>query len=106
MKTAAARVGEDIPGDGAAVIDHAAEGFLQLLVQQDDKGATGGKRRAFVGAGKASGDPSIGKGRVIGAVIRERPAEHGLEECLRFDEIGGLELDVVYLVALVHGGGN
>jgi hypothetical protein len=88
------------------VVDDPLEGFLKGGVQYDDQGATCGLRRALVGAGEAAGDLPVGKRRVVGAVVRERPAEHTLKKRFCFLEVGGVKLDVAYLVGLVHGGEN
>jgi hypothetical protein len=103
VEPAAAGVGEDFLGDLPAVADDLPEGLLQALVEDDGQGAARGLRRALVGAGEAAGDLPVDKRGVVGAVVRERPAEHPLEERLCLLEVGGVELDVEYLVGLVHG---
>jgi hypothetical protein len=72
-------------------------------VEDDDQGAARGLRRALVGAGEAAGDPAVGEGGVVGAVVRERPAEHLLEEGLCFLQVGGVELDVDILLVWSMG---
>ncbi len=75
MKTATAGEGERGLDNGATGLFDSGPGLFEILAVENDQGAAVGGGAGQVGFEEAALDNVIGKGGVVRAVIRKRPAK-------------------------------
>ena len=104
VKAPAAGKGKDRFDDFPTGSLDLGQGGFQLCAVEHDQRAAVIAARGHLGAEETTIQAFVGEGGVIGAVVRESPAESGLEEGLGCRQIAGGVFDVVDLLVGRHAG--